>query len=100
MLTTQVAMEVKPEPLITSMDAPPACHDHDDLITPFHFMDDQPTYRLGVVLLSFRFNAVLDTGKMRDALRRVYELEGWRKLGARIRLNVRSCCVLRCSTIG
>lgn len=39
--------------------------------------------------LTLRFDDVLDHEKMRLALVRLVELGNWRKLGARLRMNVR-----------
>lgn len=36
----------------------------------------------------FRFNDVLDPGELRKSFERLMQLAAWRKLGARIRMNV------------
>ncbi|KAI5370578.1 putative transferase [Septoria linicola] len=58
-----------------------------DKVTPFHFLDKDPEYQSCVALLSLRFDAVLDTKRMREALEQVFQLEQWQPLGARIRRN-------------
>lgn len=60
-----------------------------DTIIPGHYWDSQPIMRAYCIDLTFRFDDVLDTDKMRAALARLLEIGDWRKLGARIRLNVR-----------
>jgi hypothetical protein len=59
-----------------------------DTIIPFHWLDDTDIYRSIVMDLTLRFDDVLDAEKIRGALTRLMELGNWRKLGARIRLNV------------
>ncbi|KKA21157.1 LysR family regulatory protein [Rasamsonia emersonii CBS 393.64] len=58
-----------------------------DTIIPCHYWDAQPIMRAYCMDLTFRFDDVLDTDKMRAALARLLEIGDWRKLGARIRLN-------------
>ena len=59
----------------------------DDVIPVFTF-DDTPVYRNAVGCYSLRFNDVLDGDKLHAALARLLEIDGWRKLGGRFRLNV------------
>ena len=59
-------------------------------IIPFNFVDNMKGWRMGIAANTFRFNAAMDVQKLRDSLQRLFEMEGWRKLGARIRMNVRS----------
>lgn len=61
----------------------------DEVISPF-FFDDTPLYRNAVSCWKLRFNNVLDGDKLHAALARLLEMEGWRKLGGRFRLNVRT----------
>lgn len=61
-----------------------------DEIRPYNFLDDDPEFRHSVAFMTFRINAVLDAQKLRDALDEVFQLEGWHRLGARIRLDVGS----------
>lgn len=62
-------------------------HDPDQVI-PYNFLDDDPEFKNSVAFMSFRINAVLDEEKLRSALDEVFEMDGWRKLGARVRMNV------------
>ena len=59
-------------------------------IIPFNFVDNMKGWRMGIAANTLRFNAAMDVQKLRDSLQRLFEMEGWRKLGARIRMNVRS----------
>lgn len=59
-----------------------------DEVRQYNFLDDDPEFRNAVAFMTFRINAVLDAQKLRNALDEVFQLEGWHKLGARIRLNV------------
>lgn len=45
---------------------------------------------MGIAANTFRFNAAMEAQKLRDSLQRLFEMEGWKKLGARIRMNVSS----------
>ncbi|KAH9818954.1 transcriptional regulator sdnM-like, partial [Teratosphaeria destructans] len=56
-----------------------------DTVIPFHFFDDQVYARALIMHFSYRFDAVLDVGKLKGALERLVEMDGWRKLGARVR---------------
>lgn len=72
--------------LFGSKRPPPVATDH---VIPFRFADDFP-YTRGLCLdISLRFDDVLDSDKLRDALDVLLNKPGWRKLGARLRLNVR-----------
>lgn len=57
-------------------------------IIPFNFVDNMKGWRMGIAANTFRFNAAMDPQKLRNSLQRLFEMEGWRKLGARIRMNV------------
>ncbi|KAF3389565.1 hypothetical protein F1880_003451 [Penicillium rolfsii] len=58
-----------------------------DTIIPFHFWDDVP-YTRGICLnVTLRFNEVLDTKKLHDAIERLLENGDWKKLGARLHQN-------------
>jgi hypothetical protein len=59
-----------------------------DTIIPVYPKDDNDIYRAIVLDFTLRFDDVLDPLKVSGALRRLMELGNWRKLGARIRLNV------------
>ncbi|KAL1994268.1 hypothetical protein VTN49DRAFT_2937 [Thermomyces lanuginosus] len=58
-----------------------------DIVLPFHYFDHQELYRAVRLQISFCFNDVLDAEKLRSAFARLLEMDGWRKLGARLRLN-------------
>lgn len=62
-----------------------------DTVLPFHYFDDNEIYRAIRLQISFCFNDVLDAEKLRGAFARLLEMDGWRKLGARLRLNVSLC---------
>lgn len=59
-----------------------------DTVIPLHYWDDTFIMRALVVDLTFRFDDVLDPEKIRNALVRLMEIGNWRKLGARLRMNV------------
>lgn len=63
----------------------------DDVI-PLHFFDDNEIFRSLIVEFVLRFDDVLDREKLHNALVRLMEIGNWRKLGARLRLNVRLHC--------
>ncbi|EME48253.1 hypothetical protein DOTSEDRAFT_167955 [Dothistroma septosporum NZE10] len=56
-----------------------------DIIILFHYHDDSDSNNGMSFDLKFRFDDLLDNERLRIALSRLLELEGWRKLGARIR---------------
>ena len=58
-----------------------------DIVIPFNFYDNLKAWRIGISVNTFRFNARMDQEKLRAALERLFEMEGWKKLGARIRLT-------------
>ncbi|KAI7359400.1 hypothetical protein KC320_g409 [Hortaea werneckii] len=59
-----------------------------DEVIPLHYLDDQFYTRALVLHFFSRFDDVLDPEKLRQALDRLLHIGGWRKLGARLRLNV------------
>jgi hypothetical protein len=59
-----------------------------DTIIPLHSLDDNFIYRAIVLDFTLRFDDVLDPEKLRTALARLMGLGNWRKLGARLRMNV------------
>lgn len=63
--------------------------DEDDEIYPVHFIDQGGIIRQSIINYTFRYHAVLDPGKLRDSLVQLLEIGDWRKLGGRLRLNVR-----------
>jgi hypothetical protein len=60
-----------------------------DQVYPLHMLDDTKTLRGIVVTWTLRFDDVLDADKLHDALSRLLDIGDWRKLGGRLRLNVR-----------
>ena len=60
-----------------------------DQVIPTGFWDDMEYGRTLVVEVNLRFDEPLDSKKIFDALARLMNRKGWRKLGARLRLNVR-----------
>jgi hypothetical protein len=67
--------------------APPAVPT--DTVIPLNAGDDTEVLRSVCVVLSYRFDDVLDPEKLRSSFERLLERPGWRKIGARLRLNVR-----------
>jgi hypothetical protein len=59
-----------------------------DKIIPVYALDDNKVYRSGVYFTTLRFDDAMDAEKLRLGLVRLLELGNWRKLGARLRLNV------------
>lgn len=60
----------------------------DDTIIPLHLYDDTAVARNILQDMTLRFDDVLDTQRISNALGRLLEMDNWRKLGARIRVNV------------
>ncbi|PVH77172.1 hypothetical protein DL98DRAFT_639008 [Cadophora sp. DSE1049] len=58
-----------------------------DTVIPLHTLDDASFYKRMVTSLTFQFNDILDAEKMGASLAQLISLEGWTKLGARIRKN-------------
>ncbi|KNG52712.1 lysr family regulatory protein [Stemphylium lycopersici] len=61
-----------------------------DIVIPLHSRDDTPQNRNISIEFTMRFDDVLDTQKLADALWKLLEKPGWRKLGARLRMNSES----------
>jgi len=59
-----------------------------DMIIPLHYWDDLPYARAVCIDVMFRFDDVMDPEKIRMSLSRVLEIGDWKKLGARLRMNV------------
>lgn len=59
-----------------------------DEVLPTHFLDDTPGNRSFVLVWTLRFNDVLDPEMLHSSLTRLLEMEGWRKLGGRLRTDV------------
>lgn len=58
-----------------------------DTVIPLHSLDDTNVNRSVALDLSLNYEDVLDVGKLAGALERLLERPGWRKLGARLRMN-------------
>lgn len=58
-----------------------------DEVIPAPFFDDTSLNRGVVLYVTFRFNDVLDANALRESLSRLLEIDGWRKLGGRFRVN-------------
>ncbi|KAL7948138.1 hypothetical protein V8C42DRAFT_316793 [Trichoderma barbatum] len=56
-----------------------------DEIAPLHLFDDTATLRGYTMMWTFRFEEVLDADKLGSSLSELFQMEGWRKLGGRIR---------------
>lgn len=67
----------------------PVIYDTDTII-PLNASDDTDVLRSVCVVLSYRFDDVLDPGKLKESFERLLDRPGWRKIGGRLRLNVRA----------
>ncbi|KAG9259096.1 uncharacterized protein F5Z01DRAFT_24855 [Emericellopsis atlantica] len=56
-----------------------------DEIVPVHLFDSTTALQSCILVWLFRFNERLDPDKLHDSLSRVFQREGWRKLGGRYR---------------
>ena len=61
-----------------------------DTVVGLKFLDDSLINRNFVMNPLYIFDEVLDAEKLRGSLERLVERDGFRKLGARLRKNVRS----------
>ena len=59
-----------------------------DTVIPLYDRDETYANRNVAFEFTMRFDEVLDADKLADALWRLIEKPGWRKLGARMRMNV------------
>lgn len=59
-----------------------------DKVVPLNEFDDNDVFRSIVLNLMLRFDDALDPEKLCIALEKLLNRDGWRKLGARLRLNV------------
>ena len=66
-----------------------------DTVIPLNAADDTDVLRSVCVVLSYRFDDVLDPEKLRRSFERLLDRPGWRKIGGRLRLNVRDVCSAR-----
>jgi hypothetical protein len=65
-----------------------------DVVIPFNYLDNLKAWRIGISVNTFRFNSRLDSDKLKAALERLCEKEGWKKLGARVKKTSDVCTVL------
>ncbi|KAF7560198.1 hypothetical protein G7046_g3948 [Stylonectria norvegica] len=56
-----------------------------DEVVPMHLFDDIAGYRNLSLTWSCRFDEALEPNKLRDSLWKLLEMDGWRKLGGRLR---------------
>lgn len=61
-----------------------------DEVIPLHILDGNRVVQAILLEFTYKFDDVLDVVKLRNSLNRLLEIGEWRKLGARLRLNVRS----------
>jgi len=61
---------------------------HTDTVVPLYSNDDTMVNRKLAFEYTMQFQEVLDAEKIANALWRLLEKPGWRKLGSRLRLNV------------
>lgn len=67
----------------------PSISDADE-IYPLFFLDNLSTGRVIVLSEALRFDAVLDPIKLRDALTKLIQQGDWKKLGGRLRTQVKT----------
>lgn len=60
-----------------------------DEVYPLHFLDNLSTGRVIVLSETLRFDQVLDANKLHDGLAKLIQQGHWRKLGGRLRMQVR-----------
>lgn len=63
-----------------------------DKIVPLHWFEDGVMWKKVIVYTLFVFDDALSPDKLRDSLERLVNREGYRKLGGRLRRNVRPLC--------
>ncbi|KAM5350700.1 hypothetical protein ACJ41O_007205 [Fusarium nematophilum] len=56
-----------------------------DDVVPVHPFDDQASLREYTLIWTFKFDEVLDADLLGSSLSRLFEMEGWRRLGGRFR---------------
>ena len=71
-----------------------------DTVVPMFYFDDTPLLWRAINCRTLRFSDSLDADKLGGSLSRLLEREGWRKLGGRIRLNVRLYIAVTATKIG
>jgi hypothetical protein len=60
----------------------------DDII-PVHLFDDSTAARGIVLVWTYKFDDVLDPGKLHAALSQLFQMDGWRRFSGRFRYRVR-----------
>lgn len=60
----------------------------EDQIVPLHLWDTALCIRGTVLDISLVFDDVLDVSKLRGALEQLFDMDDWKQLGARLRMNV------------
>jgi hypothetical protein len=61
----------------------------DDEVFPVHYFDDTAEHRSMVMCWTLRFDDILDADALHTSLVKLLDIGDWRKLGGRLRLNVR-----------
>lgn len=59
-----------------------------DEVVPMHLFDDVSYLRGYTLMWTFRFDDVLNADMLGASLSELFQSEGWRKLGGRLRLKV------------
>jgi hypothetical protein len=59
-------------------------------VVPFRFWDEQDSVQKLVLEFTYRFDDVLDVGKLKSSLERLLEIGEWRGLGARLKKSASS----------
>lgn len=67
----------------------PTLHIETDNVFPIHFIDQAGLIRASIISYTFRYNDVLDPEKLHNSLIKLLGMNDWRKLGGRLRLDVR-----------
>ncbi|OHF03206.1 hypothetical protein CORC01_01590 [Colletotrichum orchidophilum] len=57
----------------------------EDEVLPIHFIDQAAIVRNLLFNFTFRYNKVLDAGKLHESLLQLIHMPGWKKLGGRLR---------------
>lgn len=58
-----------------------------DTVVPMRYWDDSVVLKSLVVFSLSRFDVALDANRLHESLEKLLSMEGWRKLGARLRKN-------------
>lgn len=58
-----------------------------DEVVPMHLFDDPAFLRGYTLMWTFKFDDVLDADMLGNSLSELFQAEGWRKLGGRLRLK-------------